>query len=386
MLWPIRWITWAIMRLFLATRYRVKVVGKPEVFEKSGPYLILPNHPAYADPPNLLVHLWPAFQMRPLLLETNFKNPVLAPFGWLLRSIDMPDISRASAEDRRQAEAAVGEVDRRPEARRERDPLAERPALPRRLRTPRRRAHRRGHPGRGAECHRRPRSHPRAVGQHVQLGGRQARPRCSASSRRSGCGSPTCSSSRRGGESRSRSKRFTQDQRPEPTREAINQWLEEWYNADVPRETPTFVPHHFLFGPRTHEFPPPAPPTEFDLSKVKPETKTAVAQIIEEKIKRPLTDSENRGETTFSQLGMDSLDAHGGHARRRAAVRLHQRHGADDARRTLGARGRASGEGAAEAAARRVVRPAARRQPALHPRRHGRGGVPEPGPRAAARC
>ena len=37
--------------------------------------------------------------MRPLLLETNFKNPLLAPFGWLLRAINMPDIIRASAED-----------------------------------------------------------------------------------------------------------------------------------------------------------------------------------------------------------------------------------------------------------------------------------------------
>ena len=44
---------------------------------------------------------------------------------------------------------------------------------------------------------------------------------------------------------------------------------------------PTFVPHHFLFGPRTHEFPPPPPPKEFDLAQVKPETKAAVAHFVE---------------------------------------------------------------------------------------------------------
>src|ERR671923_2053907 len=100
MLWPIRWLVWAIMGAVMACRYKVRVVGKPEVFAKPGPYLILPNHPALADPPNLITHLWPAFKMRPLLLETNFQNPVLAPFGWFLRAIRMPDIVKASAEDR----------------------------------------------------------------------------------------------------------------------------------------------------------------------------------------------------------------------------------------------------------------------------------------------
>ena len=36
-------------------------------------------------------------QMRPLLLETNFQNPVLAPFAWLLNAIRMPDLEKASA-------------------------------------------------------------------------------------------------------------------------------------------------------------------------------------------------------------------------------------------------------------------------------------------------
>ena len=110
MLRPIRWVTWALMRFVFWGRYRVTVVGKDEVLAKPGPYLILPNHPALADPPNLLAHLWPSFMMRPLLLESNFKNPLLRPFKYALRSIDMPEIIRASAEDRRRAEQAVGEV------------------------------------------------------------------------------------------------------------------------------------------------------------------------------------------------------------------------------------------------------------------------------------
>ena len=72
---------------------------------------------------------------------------------------------------------------------------------------------------------------------------------------------------------------------------------------------------------------------------MKPETKAAVAQIVEEKLKRPLTESENAPDTTFAQLGMDSLDA------MEVTLAVEQRFGftsddrADDARRAVGARG-----------------------------------------------
>ena len=58
MLGPIRWVAWAVLRVLLSLRYKVKVVGTEEVLKRPGPYLIMPNHPAYADPPNLLVRLW----------------------------------------------------------------------------------------------------------------------------------------------------------------------------------------------------------------------------------------------------------------------------------------------------------------------------------------
>jgi len=96
LLWPIRWTLWAVLRVLLALRYRVKLAGKAKVRKSPGPYLILPNHVAYVDPPLLLTHLWPSFQMRPLLLETNFQNPLLAPLGFLLRAVRMPKIFPAS--------------------------------------------------------------------------------------------------------------------------------------------------------------------------------------------------------------------------------------------------------------------------------------------------
>ena len=103
MLWAMRWAAWALLRFLLSLRYKVTLVGVGDVLKRPGPYLIMPNHPAYTDPPNLIVRLWPVFKMRPLLLETNFRSPLFAPFAWLLRGIKMPDIVKASSEDKRRA-------------------------------------------------------------------------------------------------------------------------------------------------------------------------------------------------------------------------------------------------------------------------------------------
>jgi long-chain-fatty-acid--[acyl-carrier-protein] ligase len=308
MLGPIRWLVWAMIRAVLACRYRVRVAGKPEVFAKPGPYLILPNHPALADPPNLIAHLWPAFRMRPLLLESNFRSPILRPFKYVLRAIDMPDITRASAEDRRRAEEAVGQV------------IAALRAGENVILWPSGRLSRDGSERLGGA-----RSAADILAAVPNVTVVLARTRGVYGSMFSWADGPPAlvAGILRGvgiwlanlGLFTPRRpvtvtlEAFTPDQRPEPTREAVNRWLEEWYNADTPREEPTFVPHHFLFGPRTHEFPPPPPPAEFDLSRVKPETKAAVAEVVAEKIKRPLSEGENVPETTLAHLGMDSLDA-----------------------------------------------------------------------------
>jgi long-chain-fatty-acid--[acyl-carrier-protein] ligase len=294
--------------VLFALRYKIRVIGKAEVFAKPGPYLIMPNHPAFTDPPNLTLHLWPTFLMRPLLLESNFNNPVLAPFGWLLRAIKMPDIVRASAADRARAEAAVGEV------------IASLKAGENVILWPSGRLSRDGSERLGGA---RTAADVLAAVPNVTVV--LARTRGLWGSMFSWAdGEPSIM----GGLIRGLAiwaanlfvfaprrritvtlQAFRTDERPEPTRAAINLWLEKWYNADVPREAPTYVPRHFLFSPSTHEFPPPPPPAEYDVSRVKPETKAAVAQIVAEKLQRPLTDRENVGETTFMQLGIDSLDA-----------------------------------------------------------------------------
>ncbi len=308
LLWPLRWGLWTLMRFLFSLRYRVTVIGKDEVFAKPGPYLILPNHPAFVDPPLLITNLWPAFQMRPLLLETNFQNPIMAPFGRLLRSIRMPSIDGASAESRRRAEAAVVEVavalnagenvilwpggrlsrdgsERIGGARTAADVLAAMPNVTVVL------ARTRG-----------------LWGSMFSFADREPFLLSSLFT-----GLALWASNLFLFAPRRRVtvtlEAFTRENRTEPTREAVNHWLEEWYNADTPREAPTYVRRHLLFSPRTHTFPPPPAPREFDLSQVKPETRVAIAHFIEDKTHRPVGDAEDRAETTLAQLGMDSLDA-----------------------------------------------------------------------------
>lgn len=313
MLEPIRWMVWAALRIILSLRYRVHLKGLDEARKHPGPYLILPNHPAYADPPNLLTRLWPAFHMRPLFLETNFQNPVLAPFAWILRGIRVPDTDKTSAEARQRAEAAATTVidalkagenviiwpsgrlsrDGREHlggARTVADVLAAQPNITVLL------VRTRGLWGSLS-------SYASTAERKLNLAGVLVRvflmwianlfvfaPRRDVN--------VTIEA-------------FESKDRPEPTREGVNRWLEEWFNADLNggTEKPTFVPHHFLFGPRTFEFPPRPPEAEIDLSKVRPATKEVVAHFIEEKLKRPLDPGENEAAITLAQLGLDSLDA-----------------------------------------------------------------------------
>lgn len=303
----VQWLVWLVLRLVLACRYRVRTTGLAEAVRKPGPYLILPNHPAYADPPILFAQLWPAFKMRPVLLESIFRHPLLAPFRWLFGGIAIPDFQRVTQAERQRIEAAKEQIvtalqqgenvilwpsgrlsrdgrERLGGARLAADVLAAAPHVTVVLVRTR---------GLWGSMYSWADGQPRLIAailkglllwlanllilaprRHVHI----------------------------------TVEAFTPQERPEPFRERLNPWLENWYNADMPREEPTFVPYHFLFGPRTHTFPPPPPPPRFDLDAVRPQTKAIVAQYIEDKLKRPLTPAENQAETTFLELGIDSLD------------------------------------------------------------------------------
>ncbi len=100
-------------------------------------------------------------------------------------------------------------------------------------------------------------------------------------------------------------------QMPEPRRETLNPWLEQWYNSDLAgcAEKPVWVPYHFLFGRRSFDFPPAtAKAEELDTGPVRPETREAVQSLLSDRLQRPLGDGEMRPETRLDELGLDSID------------------------------------------------------------------------------
>jgi long-chain-fatty-acid--[acyl-carrier-protein] ligase len=308
----LQWCAWLAAKFLLVGRYRVKVVGLDEVRRQPGPYLILPNHPAFLDPPLLMAELWPVFHFRPMLLETNFQSPALAPLVPILRAIKVPDVVNASAEARQRAEAAVADaiealkkgesiglwpsgrimrdgVERVGGTRAVADILAAVPNVTVVL------ARTRGMWG-SMFSFAQTAQRPNLIGTLLRGLGYYLANLWAFTPKRHATMALEA---------------FPPQERPEPTREAVNRWLEEWYNVDTggEPEEPTFVPYHFLFGRREFDFPPPPRAPEIDPSQVKPETKQAVAEILSDRLKRLLSDDELQPDTTLMDLGLDSLDA-----------------------------------------------------------------------------
>ncbi len=65
--WRLDRIFWGLVRPLLRLRYRVTTDGMEAVRRLRGPTLVLPNHPAYVDPPTVLAHVPLAAPLRPLV-------------------------------------------------------------------------------------------------------------------------------------------------------------------------------------------------------------------------------------------------------------------------------------------------------------------------------
>jgi long-chain-fatty-acid--[acyl-carrier-protein] ligase len=321
MLQVIRFGLWVVAKLILPLRYRLTIIGEDELFKVKGPTLILPSHPAFVDPLLVLMVLWPRLKPRPMLYEANFRNPLLRPLMKLINAVQVPDLEQASVQARAQAENAVAQV------------IAGLRAGFNHVLWPSGRLRRSGLERLGAT---------RSVADILQ----EVPEATVVLVRTSGLwGSrfsyaytgerPSLVSSLLLGicllltnlwffmprrQVRITIRRVDRAELPELRRETLNPWLERWYNEGGP-EMPTFVPYHFLFGRRTHDFP--ALPTmgEVDLGRVKAVTKNAIAEILAERLHRPLTAAEQSPETTLETLGLDSLD------RMELALRVEQRFG-----------------------------------------------------------
>ena len=68
------------------------------------------------------------------------------------------------------------------------------------------------------------------------------------------------------------------------------------------------MPFSFVFGPRQYEYPVLVKTGQVDLAKIRPATIHAVNEMVEERLKRPLSAEENSAEMLLERLGLDSLE------------------------------------------------------------------------------
>ncbi len=304
----LRYVLWAVGRLLVSLRYRLRVSGLDRLRGLRGPTLVLPNHPGYVDPPLIFAAIWPSLRMRPMVYEGNFNNPLMRLLARISNAVLVPDLERASAEARSRAEQAVAGIV--------------------------------GGLRQGDNYVIWPAGRVQRSGVEILGGARSVADILRAAPdvnvvlvRTRGVWGSAFTYAQTGDLPNLRrlillgfgrvlaSLLFFMPRRtvditvevvdrskmPEPRREKLNPWLEEWYNLGGP-ERPTYVPYHFLFGPRTFDFPERQDLGEVDLRKVRPETRAAVNQVLAERLGRPLTPKEDKPETTFDQLGLDSLD------------------------------------------------------------------------------
>jgi long-chain-fatty-acid--[acyl-carrier-protein] ligase len=308
MLQVLRFLMWIFARSMLALRYRIRVHGLDETRKLDGPILILPNHPAYIDPLIVLNTLFPVLHPRPLLFEGNFQTPLLRFVMRLLDALRVPDLDQTSEEARRRANEAIdgikqalrnGQnvilwpagrvertgVERLGAARTLSDVLRDVPEAKMVLVRTRGLWGSRFSWGFNAEA-------PAFIKRLAQGAGWILSNLIFFAPRRNV----------------DITLEYVERSRlPGVEREVLNPWLEKWYNVGAP-EKPTFVPVHFLFGPRTREFPEIEIEEELDLSKLPEQTRQAVDEMVSEKLHRSFGPGELKPEVLLEQLGMDSLD------------------------------------------------------------------------------
>jgi long-chain-fatty-acid--[acyl-carrier-protein] ligase len=303
-----RFLFWMIARLLLSLRYRMRVHGLESLRDLKSPVLILPNHPALIEPPLVITTLWPLLHPRPLIYGGNVHNIVLYPMMRLIDALEIPDLQQVGANARAQAQQAVASVIdglrggvnhiMYPSGRIQRNGvefLGGARALTEILQAV----------PEAAIVLVRTRGAWGSIFSFAYAGKVPDVLRCIGRGVLLLLANLLVLTPRRKVDITV--ERIDRKKLPPLERAKINAWFEAWYNAGGP-ERPTYVPYHFLLGPTTYQFPPAASLADIDLSRVKPETKQAVAQTLSEKLHRELTRDELEPETTLDQLGMDSLD------------------------------------------------------------------------------
>ena len=301
-------IFWAIARPLIHLRYRVTVDGLESLRGIDGPLLVLPNHPAYVDPPTVLSHLPSARPLRPLVFSGVYRLPFLRPLMWLVDAFEVPDLSaqsrQAAAKTKELVDAVVARINAGdsfliyPSGRLQRgnrevvgsaravhEIVTRCPELTVVL------VRTRGLWGSMFSCARE--GKPPALGGAIAAAaGWLAAGLLFFLPRR-----PV----------HIHLEAVPRERLPTGSREEFNAFLERWYNPDGDQE-PVFVRYSRLFGPATGHYSPAASAAAVDPATLTPKTIRLVNELLAAHLKRDLAPEELEADTRFDAIGLDSLD------------------------------------------------------------------------------
>ena len=299
---------WTVCRFLLGFRYRVKVTGGEALKGLQGPTLVLPNHPAYVDPPLVSSHIRLHQRLRPMVYSGTYRLPAMRPLMAMVDAFEVPDLSAhsrdAQAKTRQMIDAVVdrlaagdclliypsGRLQRGNRevvgaARAVHDIISRTPKLNIvLLRT-------RGLWGSMYSC--------------AETGTTPSLARCIRKSLGWTLASLFFFLPRR--PVSIHVEVIDREQLPLESREQFNAFLENWYNADGEQQ-PLFVRYHHLLGPSHGDYGPTAVNVDYDLEKIKPKTIGLVNDLLQAHLGREIPAEQLQPETTLEQIGLDSLD------------------------------------------------------------------------------
>jgi len=298
-----------LTRLVIRLRYRVRVHGWEQIRDLRGPILLLPNHPAFIDPALILATFYGQFRPRTVLYEGNFGKPIRSMLVKLLRAVAIPDLQQPSRDAHLRTEQAIAEIIQGlqrgdnfllwPSGRVQRDGV-ERLGPARALTDLLRKSPQvslvlvrtRGLWGSSFSF--------APTGQMPSPG------RCLLKGVLFLAANLLFFMPRRKVDISV--ELIDRHQLPTLEWKAVNRWFQDRYNPEG-AETPTYVPYHFLCGPRSYHFPEPTDRSAsgIDDALIQPEVREAVAELLSHHLGRPILPEELSPRQRLDDLGLDSL-------------------------------------------------------------------------------
>jgi long-chain-fatty-acid--[acyl-carrier-protein] ligase len=308
MAWRLDRIFWGLVRPLIHLRYRVSTDGMDAVRRLRGPTLVLPNHPAYVDPPTVLSHVPLPAALRPLVYSGTYRLLPFLPLMKLVRAFEVPDLSAQSRDAAARTKELIDAVAARLQAgesfliypsgrlqRGDREVVGSARVVHELLtrcpdvnvvliRT-------RGLWGSMFSCARR--------GTLPDLG------RAAIAAAGWLLASLVFFLPRR--PVHLHAEVVPRDRLPLGSREAFNAFLEAWYEADGGQQ-PLFVRYNAFFGPSTGHYEAAVSADAVDPATISPKTIRLVNELLASHLKRELAPDELRPHTRFDAIGLDSLD------------------------------------------------------------------------------